>query len=76
MNNRKNPGIMDSSFFDPHTRVGTAGGTLLVFFLNIQQADIIRTAVLTSIAAVVSFIVSLLLKLLLRWIRSIRNNTT
>lgn len=60
---------MDNNYsFNSHARAGTIGGTLIAFFLQIRADDMIRTAVLTSIAAVVSFVVSFLLKLLMKWV--------
>lgn len=51
---------MNSLFSD--TRVGTAGGTLLVIILNINGGEIVKTAVLACVGAVVSFFVSIVLK--------------
>jgi mannitol-specific phosphotransferase system IIBC component len=44
------------------TVAGTAGGTLLTIFANIQSSDVVKTATLAIIGAVVSFSVSLLMK--------------
>jgi len=49
-------------FFNNNLKVGTAGGTLLVVLVNIQSADIIKTAILSATGALVSFIVSFILK--------------
>ncbi len=55
---------MEHNFqIDGSTKFGTAGGTLLIFFLNVSSAEMGKTVVLASIGAVVSFSVSLLLKL-------------
>jgi hypothetical protein len=49
----------------PYTmRAGTLGGTLLVIVIQIQQGELIKTAILASIGAVVSFGVTTLL----RWV--------
>jgi hypothetical protein len=52
--------------FDNTTKAGTAGGTLLSIFANINSGDIIKTGVLAAIGAVVSFSVTLLLKHLVK----------
>jgi mannitol-specific phosphotransferase system IIBC component len=44
------------------TAAGTAGGTLLSIFVNIQSGDVTKTAILATVGAVVSFLVSLGLK--------------
>jgi mannitol-specific phosphotransferase system IIBC component len=44
------------------TVAGTAGGTLLTIFANIQSEDIVKTALLACIGAIVSFTISLVLK--------------
>ena len=51
------------------TVAGTAGGTLLTIFANIQSEDVVKTAVLACIGAVVSFTISLGLKWVSRRIR-------
>lgn len=55
--------------FDKTTKTGTAGGTLLSIFANINSEDLIKTAVLAAVGAVVSFAVTLLLKLLAKRIK-------
>jgi len=55
--------------FDKTTKAGTAGGTLLSIFANINSEDLIKTAVLAAVGAVVSFAVTLLLKLLVKRIK-------
>ena len=52
--------------FDPVTRAGIAGGTLLTVFFNIHRSDILKTAILAAVGAIVSFGVSFLLKWLLK----------
>jgi hypothetical protein len=55
--------------FDKTTKAGTAGGTLLSIFANINSEDLIKTAVLAGVGAIVSFAVTLLLKLLAKRIK-------
>lgn len=55
---------MMQQYFDNTTKAGTAAGTLLSIFVNINSEDLIKTAVLAAAGAVVSFAVTLLLKLL------------
>ena len=57
------------NMFDKTTKAGTAGGTLLSIFANINSEDLAKTAVLAAIGAVVSFGVTLLLKLLIKRIK-------
>ncbi|HVT84485.1 MAG TPA: hypothetical protein VHD35_04750 [Chitinophagaceae bacterium] len=52
--------------FDNTTKAGTAGGTLLSIFANINSGDVLKTAILAAIGAVVSFSITLLLKLLVK----------
>lgn len=52
-----------------NTRAGTAGGTLLVVFLQISADELAKTSVLAAVGAIVSFCVSLLLKYLVRYIK-------
>jgi mannitol-specific phosphotransferase system IIBC component len=52
--------------FDNTTKAGTASGTLLSIFANINSGDVVKTAILAAIGAVVSFSVTLLLKLLIK----------
>jgi mannitol-specific phosphotransferase system IIBC component len=52
--------------FDNTTKAGTAGGTLLSIFANINSGDVLKTAILAAIGAVVSFSVTLLLRLLVK----------
>jgi mannitol-specific phosphotransferase system IIBC component len=44
------------------TKAGTIGGTLLTIIMNIDAADLLRTAMLATVGAVVSFTISLFLK--------------
>lgn len=55
--------------FDKTTKAGTAGGTLLSIFANINSEDLIKTAVLAAVGAVISFAVTLLLKLLAKRVK-------
>ena len=55
--------------FDNTTKTGTAGGTLLSIFANINSGDIVKTAILAAIGAVVSFVVTVSLKLLVKRIK-------
>ena len=57
---------MNEQSFNTMTKVGTAGGTLTIFLMNITTTDITKTAVLSAIGAAVSFGVSLLLKIFIR----------
>ena len=56
-------------FFDTSIRAGTAGGTLLTIFANINNDDLIKTALLAAIGAAVSFCVTLSLKLLFKYLK-------
>ena len=47
------------------TKAGTAGGTLLPMLMNIQDGDIVKTAILSVIGAAVSFGVSRLLQFII-----------
>ena len=58
-----------NQYFDTHTKAGTAGGTLLTIFANIQSGDILKTAVLAAVGAVVSFGSTILLKIIIRYFR-------
>ena len=60
---------MQHSFFDSGVKSGTAGGTLLTLWINIQQEDLLKTALLAAIGAAVSFSVSLFLKWLVKRLR-------
>jgi hypothetical protein len=55
--------------FDNTTKAGTASGTLLSIFANINSGDILKTAVMAGIGAVVSFSVTLFLKFLIKRIK-------
>ena len=58
-----------NQYFDTHAKAGTAGGTLLTIFANIQSGDILKTAVLAAVGAVVSFGSTMLLKTIIRYFR-------
>ena len=60
---------MMQQYFDNTTKAGTATGTLLSIFANINSEDLIKTAVLAAVGAAVSFAVTLLLKLLAKRIK-------
>ncbi len=57
---------MNQGYFDNSTKAGTAGGTLLTIFANINSSDILKTAVLAALGAIVSFSVTILLKFLIK----------
>jgi len=57
---------MDPHYFDSTTKAGTAAGTLLTIFANINSADLVKTGILAAVGAIVSFCVTILLKALLR----------
>jgi mannitol-specific phosphotransferase system IIBC component len=57
---------MMSQVFDNNTKAGTAGGTLLTIFANINSGDLVKTGVLAAVGAAVSLTVTLLLKLLIK----------
>ena len=57
------------SLFDNTTKAGTASGTLLTIFVNINSADVLKTIILAGIGAVVSFLVTVGLKYLYRLIK-------
>lgn len=61
--------MTDDTFATGSTRIGTAGGFLTVLIVNLSQADITRTIVLSLIGALVSFVVSISLKNLVDWWR-------
>ena len=57
---------MDPHYFDSTTKAGTAAGTLLTIFANINSADLVKTGILAAVGAIISFCVTILLKALLR----------
>ena len=57
---------MHQDYFDNSTKAGTAGGTLLTIFANINSPDLLKTAVLAGLGAIVSFSVTILLKFLIK----------
>ena len=56
--------IMDTST-GSNTRMGTAGGTLLVVLLHIKADEVVKTIILAVIGAVVSYGTSVCLKWML-----------
>jgi hypothetical protein len=54
---------------DGSTKAGTVGGTLLILFINLSNAEVLKTVVLAAIGALVSFSVSMLLKIVVKRIR-------
>jgi hypothetical protein len=50
-------------------KAGTFGGTLLVIIIQIQQGELIKTAILASIGAVVSFGVTTVLRWILKKVK-------
>ena len=60
---------MEQPYFDNTTKAGTATGTLLIIFANINSADLVKTAVLAAVGAIVSFSATLLLKVIIRQIK-------
>ena len=57
---------MDPHYFDGTTKAGTAAGTLLTIFVNINSADLVKTGILAAVGAIVSFCVTILLKALVK----------
>ncbi len=55
-----------SQHFDASAKAGTIGGTLLTILANINQQDLIKTAILAAVGAVVSFLVTMALKVVIR----------
>ena len=60
---------MSDQTFTTGTKMGTAGGTLMIILANITTGDILKTVVLAAVGAVVSFGVSLLLRRMMKWRR-------
>ena len=58
---------MSDQTFSTGTKMGTAGGTLMIILANITTGDIVKTIVLAALGAAVSFGVSVLLKRLVKW---------
>lgn len=52
--------------FDHTTKIGTAGGTLLSIFANINSADVFKTAILAAVGAIVSFTITIFLKAIIK----------
>ena len=57
---------MNPYYFDNTTKAGTAAGTLLSIFANINSMDLIKTALLAAVGAFVSFCVTIALKALVK----------
>ena len=57
---------MMNQVFDSNMKAGTAGGTLLIVFLNIRSEDLVKTAVLAAVGAIVSFGVTFGLKFFIK----------
>lgn len=57
---------MNPYYFDNTTKAGTAAGTLLSIFANINSMDLIKTALLAAVGALVSFSVTIALKALVK----------
>ncbi|MCW3109935.1 MAG: hypothetical protein JWQ09_4441 [Segetibacter sp.] len=60
---------MEQHYFDNTTKAGTAAGTLLTIFANINNEDLVKTGILAALGATVSFLVTILLKALVRYYR-------
>ena len=55
---------MNNNFTCPETLTGTAGGTLLVIFMQVDAVQVLDTIILAAVGAAVSFLVSILCKFL------------
>ena len=55
-----------NQYFDNTTKAGTAGGTLLTIFANINSADVLKTAILAAVGAIVSFTITIFLKAIIK----------
>jgi hypothetical protein len=62
---------MHTNGFENSTLIGTLGGTTLTILVNINSADLLKTALLAAIGAAVIFGVTLALKYAIRKIRKI-----
>jgi hypothetical protein len=62
--------MMTEPFFNGPAKTGTIGGFITVLLINIEAADIIKTAVMAATGAAVSFFVSVLLNYWLKKKRS------
>lgn len=58
---------MSDQTFSTGTKMGTAGGTLMILLANITTGDLLKTVVLAALGAVVSFGVSLLMRRVVKW---------
>jgi hypothetical protein len=61
---------MEQPYFDNTTKEGTATGTLLTIFVDINSEDLVKTAVLAGVDAMVSFTATLLLKVVARHLKN------
>ena len=61
---------MENSYTDTGTTIGTIGGTLLTFIININLHDIYKTVLLASVGAAVSFFISLALKGFIKYLKN------
>lgn len=57
---------MNQHYFDNNTKAGTFGGTLLTIMVNINSADLLKTAILAAVGAIVSFSATMFLKYLIK----------
>lgn len=57
---------MEQHYFDNTTKAGTAVGTLLSIFANINSADLFKTITLATAGAIVSFCVTIFLKAIMK----------
>ncbi|MCW3094092.1 MAG: hypothetical protein JWP81_5161 [Ferruginibacter sp.] len=60
---------MEQHYFDNTTKAGTAAGTLLTIFANINSEDLVETGILAAVGAAVSFLVTILLKAMVKYFR-------
>lgn len=58
-----------NAYYGQSTRAGTFGGTLLVVLLQVQTAELLKTAILAALGAAVSFCVSLVLRWIIRKVK-------
>ncbi len=58
-------------YFDSTTKAGTISGTLLTLLANIDNEDLLKTAILAGVGALVSFSVTVLLKFVVKKIKDI-----
>ncbi len=58
-------------YLDSTTKAGTIGGTLLTLLANIDNEDLLKTAILAGVGALVSFSVTVSVKFLVKKIKDI-----